>query len=350
MLQIERTIDNKHYIEEIKQAYTRIIFLVFAILALIYFNFQNDLTLLAFIMIAFAFATFAHLFVLYQWPESFLESRKIFTILIDITATTAYVYCLEPYGVMFAPMYLWIIFGNGVRFGPKYLYIGMAVALSGLLLILLNSTYWQKNPLPLTAFIIAVIILPVFIDKILKRLLLQGKELEALLHLTKYQSMHDSLTNLPNRKYLENTLHTSIEKKIPFALFFVDFDGFKEINDTKGHAMGDCVLQLAAERLQNTVPDNAIVARYGGDEFTIILTGNNKDPIRLAQQIITEVSEPYIIESEKVMLSASIGISYYPDDSDDQFCIMKYADMAMYQVKSRGKNGFLEYREIQSIS
>lgn len=345
MYQIEN-----HYKEELKQSYTRITFIVIITLVLVYMNFhlEKELLVVNVTMGIITLLTLLHLLFLYKFPKKLLSQRKTFTIIMDIAATTVFVFYLDELGILFTPMYFWIILGNGVRFGMKYLLISIGTSLFCISMILLYSTYWQNNPLVLYALELAIIVVPLFVAKLLKRLIHQSEELHELLRLTEHQSKHDSLTDLPNRTYFDKLLQKYIEEETGFALYFIDLDGFKGINDNLGHSLGDAILKIVAKRLKETMPESSFVSRFGGDEFILIVKDDSIDHKALAQKIITELSVPYTIQSKNISLSASIGISYYPEDTHYKELIIQYADKAMYHVKSMSKNSFIEYSELNT--
>jgi len=172
---------------------------------------------------------------------------------------------------------------------------------------------------------------------------------------------YDSLTGLPNRilfkENLEHALAHAARKKSKVATLFLDLDRFKWINDTMGHSVGDKLLQQFAARLTKSVRksdrithDNLSqpfysIARLGGDEFTIILDDINRtqDAAIVARRIIEESSKPFNLEGHEVFVTASIGISIFPDDGRDIVTLIKYADTAMYHAKDLGKNNFQFY-------
>jgi len=129
---------------------------------------------------------------------------------------------------------------------------------------------------------------------------------------------------------------------LPMALLFLDLDRFKEINDTLGHDMGDILLKDAARRVASCVRETDTVARLGGDEFTVIL-GELEDPgsvDRVAQDILRKLSNPFPLGDEKAYVSASIGITLYPEDATAIDTLLKNADQAMYAAKSQGRNRY----------
>ncbi len=160
------------------------------------------------------------------------------------------------------------------------------------------------------------------------------------------QANFDALTGLPNRRMFGERLRQEMKKsdrtQWPMALVFIDLDGFKEVNDTLGHDMGDVLLKAVAERLGHCVRGSDTVARLGGDEFTVILSelSDPPDVLRIAQEILKTMAAPFPLGAETAHISASLGISFYPDDARDADTLLKNADQAMYVAKQQGRNRF----------
>lgn len=156
----------------------------------------------------------------------------------------------------------------------------------------------------------------------------------------------DPLTGLPNRRLLRDRLEHEIRKAerlgSRLAVIFLDLDNFKDINDTQGHDVGDILLQKAAERLTHCVRASDTVARLGGDEFTIVLSDleGTDDAARISQIILQSLAEPFRLGNRQDYISASIGITFYPDDAQDVNTLLKNADQAMYVAKEQGRNRF----------
>jgi len=131
------------------------------------------------------------------------------------------------------------------------------------------------------------------------------------------------------------------------AVMFLDLDGFKSVNDTLGHAAGDELLRQVAERLTNCLRATDSVARFGGDEFTIVLPAieDRDDVIRVANKIIAEVARPYLLDGNEAAITTSIGICFYPGDGEDPSVLIHRADNAMYHAKRHGKNHHEFYGE-----
>jgi diguanylate cyclase (GGDEF)-like protein/PAS domain S-box-containing protein len=160
------------------------------------------------------------------------------------------------------------------------------------------------------------------------------------------QANFDPLTELPNRQMFYDRLDQEIKKahraEKPMALMFIDLDRFKEINDTLGHDMGDILLKEAAQRLTSCVRETDTVARLGGDEFTVIL-GDIDDPTnveRVALNILNKLAKPFKLKAELGYISASIGITMYPEDATELDELIKNADQAMYEAKNLGRNRY----------
>lgn len=162
----------------------------------------------------------------------------------------------------------------------------------------------------------------------------------------RFLANYDLLTKLPNRILFKEHLNQSIklaQRNNTFvALLLIDIDGFKHINDSLGHHQGDILLQAVADRLRVCIRDVDQVARLGGDEFTVILDEviDNDSAALVAQKIIDAISKPIQLERQEVYISASIGITLLPKDTDDASTLLGYADMAMYEAKAKGKNAY----------
>lgn len=167
-----------------------------------------------------------------------------------------------------------------------------------------------------------------------------------------YQAQHDTLTHLPNRVLFYDRLEQAIAKakrqKSKFALLFVDLDHFKEINDTYGHEAGDLVLIEVAKRLQACVRESDTVARLSGDEFVLLIEKfNTRANLSIvANKIVSSLSEHIDIQTKKLYVTCSVGISVYPYDADEPRILLKQADRAMYEAKKMGKNNFKFYTYI----
>ena len=165
---------------------------------------------------------------------------------------------------------------------------------------------------------------------------------ERLRHVAEY----DSLTGLANRNLFQDRLqqafYNSERDGSDVTVFFLDLDGFKDVNDSLGHDTGDKLLQQVAERLLNALRKNDTVARFGGDEFVVLLsnTDNSTDKANIATKVIESIAEPYVIDNQDVFVTASIGIATGKSHGNSPEQILKQADAALYLAKAEGKNNF----------
>ncbi len=165
-----------------------------------------------------------------------------------------------------------------------------------------------------------------------------------------FQAYHDLLTNLPNRALLRDRLSLAITQakrnEEMLAILFLDLDRFKNINDSLGHVVGDELLQQVSTRLKSCVREGDTLARFGGDEFTLLLPNiakGQEDVTKIAEKINHVLRDPFVIDGNELYVSASIGISIYPRDGANMDTLIKHADIAMYHIKDKGKNGYQFY-------
>lgn len=164
-----------------------------------------------------------------------------------------------------------------------------------------------------------------------------------------YLAKHDALTGLPNRVFFHDRLTQALQRarrnSTKIALFFIDLDHFKEINDSLGHETGDKLLKEVTQRLQATLRKVDTLARLGGDEFSVIAEDlkNEQDSVVLADKMIAALKEPITINGNLLYISSSIGISFYPRDGERSEDLLKYSDAAMYKAKQEGRNNYQFY-------
>jgi len=176
----------------------------------------------------------------------------------------------------------------------------------------------------------------------------ERKKAEDKIH---WQANFDHLTQLPNRSLfidrLSQFLATFKREKKSFALLFMDLDRFKVVNDTLGHAAGDQLLKMVAQRLQENLSESDTIARFGGDEFTVLLprVKNMHSAAHVAERLIGILTRAFIIDSSEVFIGTSIGITIYPDDANDETTLIRNADMAMYHAKESGRNTYRYYTQ-----
>lgn len=211
--------------------------------------------------------------------------------------------------------------------------------------------YYKNTILFIRWFSIITSVLIIIAIALLVNILIKKytKKLNEQKEILDFQAHHDALTGLPNRILFADRLGQAIVKaerqKTEFALFFIDLDRFKQINDSLGHTFGDKVLKVIAKRLLGVVRREDSLSRLGGDEFTLLAEDLKQeiDISALAKKIIAVLAEPIIIEDNTLYITSSIGISIFPKDNVDADNLLKYADAAMYRAKEEGRNNFQYY-------
>jgi len=187
--------------------------------------------------------------------------------------------------------------------------------------------------------------------RIFVRLWQQQKDLEHEIELRiqankdiKHLATHDQLTGLNNRSILKDLIEKALSKAKRFdsiiALLFIDLDGFKNINDSYGHDVGDYILKVCSKRMINSIRGMDSIIRYGGDEFIALLTDlqSSDEALLSAERILSALIKPIAWKEKEIQVTASIGIAYYPEHGDSELSLIKSADKAMYSVKNKGKN------------
>lgn len=183
-------------------------------------------------------------------------------------------------------------------------------------------------------------------DYFIEGVILDITERELVRQQIEYLAEQDPLTELFNRYRFNDELVGAVDdanrKHEHFAMLFIDLDRFKNINDSLGHQLGDRLIRKAAARLQSAIPESHFLARMGGDEFVILMrwVNNISEVEALAERINRELRKPFNIDTYQLRTSCSIGISLCPDDSNQSHILWRYADTAMYQVKSRGGDNY----------
>ena len=181
-------------------------------------------------------------------------------------------------------------------------------------------------------------------DRVVER----TKEIELEKVRLDYQANYDFLTELPNRNKFNHEIKRWIEKYTfdvqEFAVFFIDLDRFKRVNDSLGHNVGDIVLQTIAKRVNKIIPTTAFFSRISGDEFTLLYRYNDLDEVHMmAEELINIIKEPIFLDIQTLYISASIGISYYPKHSVYHADLIKYADISMFEAKKHGRGIYTCY-------
>lgn len=184
------------------------------------------------------------------------------------------------------------------------------------------------------------------ISELRQRLHRSNEDLGSALATIERLATHDALTGLPNRavftEHLRRTLARAERHGWPVALFCMDLDRFKNINDTLGHPVGDRALQEVAQRLGACVRGSDMAARLGGDEFVLLVEeyGDAESLVEIAERILATIYQPMVIDGKELNVSVSVGVCTYPADAGDSEALLSNADIAMYRAKEQGRNNF----------
>lgn len=280
-------------------------------------------------------------FIIKVSPYILQQQRIYFIGILDVLFT---VFLMSHGGALstyFTGLLLWYTVGYGMRYGSNVGYSVYFATLFGWIYCISTVPYWMENRGVAIGWLITYMFIPLYYFKLVNKLKNTIKQLHRNVDASQHIALHDTLTSLPNRTYFDTKLEDFTKKYKKFALFFIDLDGFKHVNDTLGHEAGDVVLTQAASRIQS---GNHFCARLGGDEFVVIMHYNNhQELVDTAQYLVDVLSQPY---SQNAEVSASIGIARYPEDAEDLHHLKKSADKAMYQSKKEGKNRFTFFEDI----
>lgn len=216
------------------------------------------------------------------------------------------------------------------------------------LVVLRRPSWWTPSRALVVFGMIAIVVLVAFfwVVTLQRRVEQQTRVIRDSEERLRYMAQHDALTGLPNRALLYDRMQMALERAARFetkmGLLMVDLDGFKEINDSLGHDVGDSVLREAAHRLNCAVRNADTAARIGGDEFIILLPDlkSEKDIARIAAMIVAIFSAPIEVGTRAVSISASVGACTYPSGGKNIDTLLKSADLAMYQAKGCGRNRY----------
>ncbi len=347
----------ERYEKELLQIYYRylVIFLVGTFIYIVapsYFSkkllYNINLSSIFFLVM---FANTVYFLVIKYFPH-FLENQRVYIAsFFDVFTTFIVLFVVEFLSPFLSFLFIWYIVGYGTRHGLKLGIFTTVCVNVAWILLMVYSPFWIKNSNVAFGWLLTFLIIPPYFLKLLSKLQKQYRILNINFNKKEFEAKHDFLTKLLNRNYFEKELFKSAQKYLDmdksFVMMFIDLDGFKSINDHFGHDRGDEILKEVARRLNMLKKSQDIIARLGGDEFAIITQYTSYNDIAYrASHIINLLSKPY--EHNIHSMSASIGISIFPDDTKSLSSLKKFADLAMYQAKQSGKGKYCFYKDISS--
>ncbi len=256
---------------------------------------------------------------------------------VDVLSVSVLLYCCGKDAVPLTGVYLWVIIGNGFRFGPVYMFSAILMANVCLVYIAFHEPFWREHQRFAVGIGVMQVIVPVDFALLLNRLKKARKELEFL-------SYNDGLTGLLNRRSFDKLLTAEILrlKRFPLSITvaLVDIDHFKLVNDTYGHLVGDRVLKSVATVLKETCREADTVARFGGEEFVLLLPGLQENEKQLlGERFRKAVAHSYIChDGESVSVTVSIGMACWEEGFGSAEEWLQAADSALYHAKSQGRD------------
>lgn len=330
---------NRFSDKEFEQTIVRLIIGSTVILYLLIFApFQKWMTSLfpAFIVLSLLFSLHV-----YFKPGNYLY-RRITGQIIDIGSVSINLFYCGMAGGAIIGIYHWIIIGNGFRYGIKYLLSATVITTVCFAIVALKSPFWIEHKFFSLGIMSAQLLVPFYFAILLKRLQVAKKNFEQL-------SLVDGLTGLMNRHTFDSRISTETSRlkrfSAPFALALLDVDHFKNVNDTFGHLAGDIVLQKLAEILQKSCRDGDIIARFGGEEFALLLPGNGMRDITLAGERLRMAVEQLTIivdgQPQAIRITVSVGIAYWSSRFNNSRDWIQSADEMLYKAKNQGRNRVL---------
>jgi diguanylate cyclase (GGDEF)-like protein len=336
------------------QALARVVFTFLASSFFIYLGFDSKQGSQQLIALVFFISSILYLRFISTYTQRFLW-RRYLAIVIDLSAASYITWYFGISGLFFYPLFLWIMIGNGLRFGTHHLFVATAVGLLGFTTACWGNGTISNYPMTYLGLLIGLIIMPVFFLVMIKRLANANQVLKEERDKAEHMAVHDSLTSLPNRIFLDEAIEQSIARAERndhlVAIAFLDLDSFKSINDSFGHEYGDRLLKEIASCLKSALRLQDTVARLGGDEF-IILIDYCKDWTTISsvlERIFTCVGRYYQINDYRTFVTLSCGVSVYPKDGDNANTLIKNADTAMYQAKATSPNSYVFYDAEMSL-
>ncbi len=263
--------------------------------------------------------------IIFPQLNDFFSKPFPVTLLFDLTFISLFIYFEKKYALAISLFYLFPIFTLALY--NKALFTFLATFLASISFILISVAKGLYLPVVIVQ-VIVFLILSFYITTLTK-----------IFHESYFILANlDTLTKIHNRRFFNHSLTSLVEKQVPFSLILLDLDNFKQLNDTEGHHHGDYVLQIIAGIMKECTRTTDIIARFGGDEFAIILPQTSKEASKnIAERIRSNVLvNPKFLPYSQVSLS--MGIATYPEDGTTMDDIQQKADEAMYVAKARGKN------------
>jgi len=342
---------------EVGQGITRILVTLACLLTLqtlsIFYGLDEQQTLA--LNAVFAYFAFSCIYCYYIYKaQKPTVVRRYFIIVLDNILISYCIYSFGVAGAAFYPLYLWVSIENGFRFGPTFLSFSSIVSVLGFTVAVLMNAAWLKQIEIAIGLSVGMLILPLFFLILLNQLNNANRLLQKKMDEIEFLATHDVLTGLPNRIFLEHHLSNTLKKAKTngheVALFFIDINGFKHVNDTLGHDVGDQYIKQFAQKLGYCLRSTDLLARLSADSFMMVLESKQPDSYaaQIANRMIDQVSGRYNLGGFEIYGTFSAGIAVFPHDGEKVSELIKNADTALHYAKKRGKPSYQFYDVIMS--
>lgn len=325
---------------------------------ILYANNQNAAKIMPVLIGYFIYAVL-HWYWVRSKPD-FNRWRMYIVTFCDQAVVIYFMFFTQELGFFFVFSNPWISIGNGIRFGKKWMLLSATIAISGFITLGLFSNFWQQSLILLLALLILNATVPAYVAALLIGLEESRTKLAIYADEMEKMALRDGLTGLPNRSALfaecERVSSFADRNHLAIALIYFDLDGFKTVNDTYGHMVGDLLLKETAIRVSDVLRNEDLLARLGGDEFVVLLQGQNsvERANLVAVRILQAVLSIKSIHGDKIDITASVGgiVVSGPEATGYRAeALLHEADKNMYKAKRSGKNqivltGFNENSDI----
>lgn len=292
-------------------------------------------------MVVFFCWSIVYFLYIKSFPHRYCSVRRYLSIFVDLSVAAFMFIIAGELSAIFPAVFLWLIVGYGIRYGTAYSIVAMFGTAVCWGVICSLSPYWKAYSYQCVGWLVAFLLVPLYFFILIRRLHSSLKSLSDSLERTEQVANYDNLTQLANRSFFDRELMRFVETFSSLSIMIMDLDGFKKINDTYGHKEGDEVLVRVATVLKRKCCDDVIAGRLGGDEFIICAGGKDQAEIeRFCKVLLRQIQDESNCNG---LITASIGISFYPDAGDDISHVKGLADAAMYEAKKQGKNRHVFY-------
>lgn len=294
----------------------------------------------------FCFYTVAHWAHVKRYP-GFYPLRRTLAITVDQLGCFLTMLLTGELGAIVAFLCLWISLGNGIRFGVPWMALSAALASTGLIAVGMFSNYWSQHPIWIISLVLLNTAIPAYVASLIRGFHHSRSELARYAREMEAMALKDPLTGLPNRTALFDELDKAgahaRRSGASIAVLYFDLDGFKQVNDTLGHAPGDLLLVETARRAHEALRGEDILARIGGDEFVVLLQAQDGGTRAhaVAERILQSIAAIREIAGSPIEVTASVGIVVASGAEAVRMGaeqIVHEADRNMYLAKKRGKN------------